>query len=976
MKWVRTAVLALIITAIAIAGITHATTWVFWVGAPNANNPSNGTSTTWGPYWKDYVFLYSTQPVRWEVSTTPYWGPPFISIQTTGVDFNPFGSSGYETWVALSSAYSLSGYVYQGTVGAYSNAAIGSTYTFSSGYQYFVAVAWYSVGTETCGQLYFHADVENTATSTAMFYGTYIIANGTWSYVTFFSEAVPSGSWFNPAVPGPNTCFKGYYVYIATIAVNTTETTVGTAQISIGTTSEGTSYTPGTQYSWSVSPASGDVIVVPWTSNANPHVVVGFIQQVVNTAGSSTSGTFILSFPTYMGDLWNNFYSTYLTSSMFVFAYDNDTGYFPQSTITAAGCPSGVYALPATISPSVTQLLSCSGISPPPNGIAIYPTDYGKYASSPASYNPPVGYLVTFSYTDSAGNTYSMSDFFAVSATVYLYMTRGSYSITTRQVSFPLQTNLTLFSFQPTNQYVYSQLTAPGTTVSNNRGGEGYVLLIPPGYVKNNPYWFGVSNWFALPNAVFSTYSAVTMVFWVYQPPNGQGGLFTQVNTYPLISYWGSWLYIRNGYVYYSDYMGTLSAPIGTGWHMITVEVWANSTSGPYYETMYVDGQYIGTASSSLETQLGRSYTYGVIGMVWLGGGGGYFFYNGTIAYFAIYNTVLNSSQVQELYQVGFPNTLFSNNLVVAYVLSNTTYYVYDGVSHFYVKPYFANQQILSQLGITNASLITITPLGQVGWVPFTQWQPVTNYGVISYCKLMRYYMFNYLGGSKYQVVLVTNQNMNQFPLDYQFLITSGSGSQSVLPVLAYGNTNTFTNTTTATPAATAFLPVCDAPPSNVPVAIETTAVTPVCNTNNIGYTATYTEKLPNGTTYTYTLTYILGQNATTLPPALVPTYILAYPYALMLAVLLIIVIVMYRFGDLGMRNSLILAGATAVVTVLAYLGVGNPYASFNLSCPNANAPVTVTVPLPQNLFLATTWLGIIAIILIIASLMTEYALY
>jgi len=31
MKWVRTAVLALIITAIAIASIAHATTWVFWV---------------------------------------------------------------------------------------------------------------------------------------------------------------------------------------------------------------------------------------------------------------------------------------------------------------------------------------------------------------------------------------------------------------------------------------------------------------------------------------------------------------------------------------------------------------------------------------------------------------------------------------------------------------------------------------------------------------------------------------------------------------------------------------------------------------------------------------------------------------------------------------------------------------------------------------------------------------------------------
>ena len=147
-----------------------------------------------------------------------------------------------------------------------------------------------------------------------------------------------------------------------------------------------------------------------------------------------------------------------------------------------------------------------------------------------------------------------------------------------------------------------------------------------------------------------------------------------------------------------------------------------------------------------------------------------------------------------------------------------------------------------------------------------------------------------------------------------------------------------------------------------------TTAITPFCSGSQVGYTVYLSNKT--------VLTYILGTNATTLPPALVPTTILAYPYALMLAALIIIVLAVYKFGDLGMRNSLLLAGATAVVTVLAYLGVGNPYASFNLSCPNANAPVTVTVPLPQNIFLATTWLGIIAIILIIASLMAEYTLY
>jgi hypothetical protein len=37
-RWARTATLALIITAIAIASLVHATTWVFWVGAPLPQN--------------------------------------------------------------------------------------------------------------------------------------------------------------------------------------------------------------------------------------------------------------------------------------------------------------------------------------------------------------------------------------------------------------------------------------------------------------------------------------------------------------------------------------------------------------------------------------------------------------------------------------------------------------------------------------------------------------------------------------------------------------------------------------------------------------------------------------------------------------------------------------------------------------------------------------------------------------------------
>ncbi len=136
MRWVRTVLLALVITAIAIASTVHATTWVFWVPVQD-NSPSNASSATWN-YWDGAPILYSTQSVWWIL---PYY---VGSTGTSSYSYPLAGSSNYARWVALSSAYSLSGYVYQGTVSAYSNVAIGSNYTFGSGYQYFVAVAWVS----------------------------------------------------------------------------------------------------------------------------------------------------------------------------------------------------------------------------------------------------------------------------------------------------------------------------------------------------------------------------------------------------------------------------------------------------------------------------------------------------------------------------------------------------------------------------------------------------------------------------------------------------------------------------------------------------------------------------------------------------------------------------------------------------------------------------------------------------------------
>jgi hypothetical protein len=763
------------------------------------------------------------------------------------------------------------------------------------------------------------------------------------------------------------------YIYAVVIYSNVSLYTVGTAMVSQSSTSLSA---PNIVEKYpNVGFNTGDTVVVPWTTQANPYFVLLFIQTSVNTGGSPTPGSFTVT----AGPGECNYYPVFSFNSIEYILYwsDNDTDAFPTVPVIPTNCPPGIIELPTTASSSVSKILSCQSLTSPSSGVAYYPGDYAKYTSSVSTYSLPAYTVVNVSYVDSAGYTYAYPDLLTNGGGVYVYIKQFTWS--TRSINPNGASNYELFAFQPTNPWFMSYVGANYRQYYEF----GYYLQPTQQCSLYDPYTSSKVTT-ALPGCVAIAYGAVSIVMWFYQPPNGWGPLIGVPNPAdPIIYIWNG--YLRGGYEFYG--LWYINVPVSTGWHMLVIEEWYNQTTGDVNSTVYLDGQLVYTASPSPGSSVffsGTNYGTYYFGAGFRGYGNLFVLYNGSIAWIAVYNTVLSQSQVQQLLQVGFPNSLFSNNLVVAYLLSNNTYYyVTDGISHNYIKPYYANPNLLSNAGLpSNATLSILMPsswsniANQYYWIPFTMWQPVTNYSVISYCRLMSYYTFNYLGGSKYQVVLVTNQNMNQFPLDYQFLITSGSGSQFVLPVYAYGNTNTFTNTTTATPTASAFLPVCDASPSNVPVAIETTAVTPVCNTNNIGYTATYTEKLPNGTTYTYTLTYILGTNASNLPPALVPTHILAYPYALMLAVLLIIVIVMYRFGDLGMRNSLMLAGATAVVTVLAYLGVGNPYMSFNLSCPNANAPVTVTVPLPQNLFLATTWLGIIAIILIITSLTTEYTLW
>jgi hypothetical protein len=269
--------------------------------------------------------------------------------------------------------------------------------------------------------------------------------------------------------------------------------------------------------------------------------------------------------------------------------------------------------------------------------------------------------------------------------------------------------------FQPTNP-----------TISSS-SSQGYLAQLPQCTINSNPYG-GATGTTGLFSCTAIEYGAISAVVWFYEPSGGRGVLLS----FQSVQYTNSpngftpWLYVgTNGYLYGGDYSGSfvqISTPISPGWHIAVIEEYYSS--GTYYVVLYLDGQYIGQSPTSNLPQLfhgGTAFQYADIGTGWTTSWpatpSGWFFFNGTIAYVALYNTILNQTQVQQLYQSGFPNTLFSNNLVISYILDPT---YYNNNSYYFI-PYYVNTQLMNQMGINNYNATSITPNGNVGPIPGSQ---------------------------------------------------------------------------------------------------------------------------------------------------------------------------------------------------------------------------------------------------------------
>jgi hypothetical protein len=103
---------------------------------------------------------------------------------------------------------------------------------------------------------------------------------------------------------------------------------------------------------------------------------------------------------------------------------------------------------------------------------------------------------------------------------------------------------------------------------------------------------------------------------------------------------------------------------------MTVLEEWAGSYTGPYYVALWLDNTYIGQTSTNNLTQLfagGTYFQYATIGAgftsAWPSTPGGWFFFNGNIAFVALYNRVLTTGDVLAIYQ----GNLVSSGLVAVW---------------------------------------------------------------------------------------------------------------------------------------------------------------------------------------------------------------------------------------------------------------------------------------------------------------------
>jgi len=141
-----------------------------------------------------------------------------------------------------------------------------------------------------------------------------------------------------------------------------------------------------------------------------------------------------------------------------------------------------------------------------------------------------------------------------------------------------------------------------------------------------------------------------------------------------------------------------------------------------------------------------------------------------------------------------------------------------------------------------------------------------------------------------------------------------------------------------------------------------TTAVTAYCANGQIGYTVYLSNKT--------VLTYILGVNASSIPPGIVSLPAVAYvPIAsLMIAIILFIALLVKR-NSMTWRITTI---ALAIITMVVTRALASPYVTTTLNCLTSSGGydvVSVSMPNPYYPYALTAYTALFAVVIIAVAL-------
>jgi hypothetical protein len=223
--------------------------------------------------------------------------------------------------------------------------------------------------------------------------------------------------------------------------------------------------------------------------------------------------------------------------------------------------------------------------------------------------------------------------------------------------------------------------------------------LLPQCNISSNPYG-GSTGTYGLINCIAIQNGAISAVVWFYMPNVGQGALLSFQNAqYAMTpSYTTPWLYVgTDGILRATDYAGgvwQVSTPssLNPGWHMAVIEEWYSG--GTYYLALYLDGSLVGLTTTTTLPQLfgaNTNYQYNYIGTgyttsSWPSTNNSWFFFNGAIAYIALYNRVLSSNEIQSIYQ----GQIVTNGLVSEFSMNNyntSSNSLIDSVNNYVATP-------------------------------------------------------------------------------------------------------------------------------------------------------------------------------------------------------------------------------------------------------------------------------------------------